>query len=315
MMDLDEISQNFLSQMKEFGAIPFHKCTAKQARIIYDSNSSGQAEDPVMKSIRKESIPVLGGEIDVFIIDPSKKAVSIIVLFHGGGWVVGKASAYLSYATYLSEITHSIVAVVDYRKAPEYPHPVPANDAYQAVRWVDKNMESIAGGRLPLIVCGESAGGNLAAVTVLKAKELGGPKIACQILVCPVMGDDFENNTYNTYGHQLIISKKDMIWFWDQYVPDPSKRKEPYVSPIYAEDLKGLPKTVLITAGHDPLRQEGEDYAGKLIKAGVSVTFKRFEDQMHGFFTWVDFSPVSRAVQQLIGSVILNEVVGDNSTK
>ncbi|AZA93609.1 Lipase 2 [Chryseobacterium nakagawai] len=314
-MTLDKISQNFLAQMRNHGALPFHLCTPEQARIIYDSAPSKIEDQAQIKEINKTTIPVSGGEIDLFVIEPLEEPVSVIVFYHGGGWVIGKASGYISYACYLAKITNSIIVVADYRKAPENSYPIPANDAYETLLWVDNNMGKIAGKRLPLIVCGESAGGNLAAVTVLRAKDSNGPEIACQILACPITNHNFENESYNSHGEQLIISKKDMIWFWDHYVPDVEVRKNSYVSPMYAKNVSGLPRTVIITAEHDPLCQEGEDYAERLINAGVPVTFKRFEGQMHGFFTWVDFSSVSREAQAIISDVILNEVLTESKNK
>ncbi|CAM3171424.1 alpha/beta hydrolase [Chryseobacterium flavum] len=305
-MNLDTISQNVLAQMRAYGAVPFHTCTPEQARLIYDSNSSAVDHESQIKTVKKHLIPVSGGQNEVYVITPFEKPTSVIIFYHGGGWVVGKASGYISYASYLAKKTKSIVVVADYRKAPENPYPIPADDAYNALLWVTENMEKIAGETLPLIICGESAGANLAAVTALRARDSGGPEIACQILACPVTGDNFDNESYNAYGAQLLISKEDMKWFWNHYVPDPNKRKDPYVSPIYAKNLSGLPKTVIITAEYDPLCQEGEDYAVRLIKSGVPVTYKRFEGQMHGFFTWVDISPSSQNAHDIISSQILN---------
>jgi acetyl esterase len=144
---------------------------------------------------------------------------------------------------------------------------------------------------VPLIVAGDSAGGNLSAIMALRARAAGGPSIALQVLVYPVTDCDLESTSYRDPANQLMLSRESMVWFWDHYAPDPEARLHPDASPLRSANLSGLPPAVILTAEHDVLRDEGELYATRLLKAGVPVRHRRFDGQMHGFFTMVDLLP------------------------
>jgi acetyl esterase len=154
-------------------------------------------------------------------------------------------------------------------------------------------MAEIAGGGVPLVVMGDSAGGNLSAVVAQKARGAGGPKIASQVLIYPVTDADLDNDCYTDPENQLLLTRESMVWFWDHYAPDPASRLNPDASPNRATDLTGLAPAIVLTAEHDPLRAEGEAYAERLRDAGVPVELCRFPGQMHGFFTMVGLLPGS----------------------
>lgn len=175
--------------------------------------------------------------------------------------------------------------LVDYRLSPEHRYPVAAEDAYAALRWVAGNVVGIAGADVPLMVAGDSAGGNLAAATVLRARDQEGPAVAMQILVYPVTDADLNYPSYGAKENQLLVTLADMAWFWDQYLPDRSRRREPWASPMRAPSHIGLPPTLLISAEFDATRDDGEAYGEKLRRAGVDVRHKRFAGQIHGFFS------------------------------
>jgi acetyl esterase len=219
----------------------------------------------------------------------------VIVYFHGGGWVIGALPEFETLARTLAEQTGCAVVLVDYRMAPEDRYPAAVEDSWVALQWVDAHLEEIAGARVPLVVAGDSAGGNLAAIMAIRARDAGGPAISLQVLAYPVTDCDLDNETYLDPANQLLLSRDSMIWFWGLYAPDRADREHPDASPARAADHAGLPPAVVLTAEHDVLRQEGEAYAEALRAAGVAVESRRFEGQMHGFFTMVNVLPGSAA--------------------
>jgi len=177
------------------------------------------------------------------------------------------------------------VVSVDYRLAPEHVFPAAVDDAYDALVWA---AGSLADGR-PLVVAGDSAGGNLAAVCALRARDTGGPSLALQLLVFPVTDHDLDRKSYHQYdGNELILNRRDMAWFWEHYAPDPAARANPYASPLRATDLSGLPPAYIVTAEHDPLRDEVFGYADRLRAAGVPVEHRHYAEEIHAFFSFVN---------------------------
>jgi acetyl esterase len=190
-----------------------------------------------------------------------------------------------------------VVVGPSYRLAPEYRYPTAVQDAWTALRWAAASTSRItgdgAGPPLPLIVAGESAGGNLAAVVARRSAERGGPGVLLQVLICPVTDSDTGSLSYTDPANQLLLDRDEMIWFWDQYVPDPAARRHPDASPLQAVFFNGVPPAVILTAEHDVLRDEGELYAMRLVQAGVPAEHRRFAGQIHGFLGRVGVLPGS----------------------
>ncbi|HVT68582.1 MAG TPA: alpha/beta hydrolase, partial [Trebonia sp.] len=233
----------------------------------------------------------------------------------------------------LAQRTGCVVVMVDYRLAPEYRFPTAVDDSWAALEWVAARIPELTGGTgpeqavpageavpaeetvlaeqtvpaeetVPLIVAGDSAGGNLAAVMALRARAEGGPTLAAQVLVYPVTDCDLDTTSYRDPENALLLPRESMIWFWDHYAPDPAARTHPDASPLRAPDLSGLPPAVVVTAEHDVLRDEGELYAARLLKAGVPVRQRRFDGQMHGFFANVDVLPGAAACLDYLTAAI-----------
>jgi acetyl esterase len=177
-----------------------------------------------------------------------------------------------------------VVVSVDYRLAPEHKFPAAVEDAYAATRWVANNISTVQGDPARIAVGGDSSGGNLAAAVTLMARDRGEPSLIYQILVCPVTNHDFNTLSYQEYADGYLLTKNSMVWFWNHYLKDDNDGRHPYASPLQAQDLSGLPPALIITAEYDPLRDEGEAYAARLQKAGVSVVTKRYDGMIHGFF-------------------------------
>ena len=178
-----------------------------------------------------------------------------------------------------------------YRLAPEYRFPTAVEDSWAALQWIAGHLTEIAGEPVPLIVAGDSAGGNLAAVVAQRALDRGGPAVELQVLIYPVTDWDLDTTSYLDPANQPLLSRDPMSWYWDHYAPDHEARAHPDASPLRGTRLAGLAPAVILTAEHDLLRDEGELYATLLLRAGVPVRHRRFAGQMHGFFTMIGLLP------------------------
>ncbi|WP_367897614.1 alpha/beta hydrolase [Leptospira sp. WS58.C1] len=269
------------------GLTGFTQGSVQERREGYSAIGELLGEGPLVKEILDFSIPSKDGSVFIKNYIPRTEPKSKILYFHGGGWVVGRLKDFDPFARKLAEITSSIVSLVDYRLAPEFPFPLPLEDAYTSLEWISNQKENIWKD-LPLVVAGDSAGGNLAASTIMRAKELFGPKIDLQILIYPVTETICNTDSYKEFEFGPGLTKKDMEWFIAQYLPDPNTRSDPKASPLFQKDWKDLPPAIVFIADIDPLRDDGKLYAEKLTEAGVSVLFKEFKGYTHGFFTKVN---------------------------
>jgi acetyl esterase len=298
-MALDEATGALLAQMAESGMPPLHEMTPVQARGLGASLLEMYGPGPEVGEVTDESVPVDGGAITVRVLTPRTEPRAVIVYYHGGGWVIGALDEFETLARQLVDRTGATVLLVDYRLAPEYRYPTAAEDAWAALQWAEAYRQE-HGLSVPLVVAGDSAGGNLSAIVAQRAKTEGGPRLAAEVLVYPVTDADVDNGSYTDPANQLMLSRDSMIWFWDHYAPDAASRTNPDASPLQAQDLTGLPPAVVVTAEHDPLRDEGEAYAEKLRAAGVPVVHRRFDGQMHGFFTMVNVLPGAAAAMDFV---------------
>jgi acetyl esterase len=292
---VDEATSALLAQMADSGIKPLHEMTPEEARALGGALREMYGPGPEVGAVTEHAVPVQGGTIPVRVYAPAGPAPALIVYYHGGGWVIGALDEFDTLARQMVDRTGAAVVLVDYRLAPEHRYPVAAEDAWAALRWAGEHLEELAGSRVPLIVAGDSAGGNLSAVVAQRARAENGPDISLQVLIYPVTDCDLDNASYTDPANQLLLSRAAMIWFWDHYAPDPQDRKNPDASPLRAADLSGLPPAVVLTAEHDPLCDEGEAYADKLRAAGVPVQHQRFDGQMHAFFTMVNVLPGAAA--------------------
>jgi acetyl esterase len=292
-MALDEATTALLTQMAASGAKPLHEMTPEEARALTASLGEMYGAGPAVHAVRDEQVPVEGGQILVRVVTPTERPHGVLVYYHGGGWVLGAVPEFDTLGKVLAQRTGMTTVLVDYRLAPEHRYPTPIEDSWKALQWISDNRDTLGDG--PLVICGDSAGGNIAAVLAQRAKAAGAPEIDLQVLVYPVTDADMDTGSYHDPANQLMLSRQTMVWFWDHYAPDVASRKEPDASPLKAEDLSGLPPALVLTAEHDPLRDEGEAYARRLAWAGVPVDHRRFGGQMHGFFTMVNLLPGSAA--------------------
>ena len=214
---------------------------------------------------------------------PKDRPQPALIYFHGGGWVIGDLESHDQLCRALANATPSIVVTVDYRLAPEHKFPAAVEDAIAPTGWIAGNAARLGIDAARLAVAGDSAGGNLAAVVSLDARDRGGPRLVHQVLIYP--GTDMRMGwpSLERHAQQLPLTRAGMHWFVAHYLRSEADKADWRASPLMASSLENLPPALVITAGFDPLCDEGEAYAAALRKAGVRVAHERFEGQIHGF--------------------------------
>ena len=250
-----------------------------------------------------KEIPVQGGQIHARIYTPNtgKTAYPVIVYYHGGGWVIANLDTYNASAQGLANQVEAVVVSVAYRQAPEHKFPTAHNDCYAAYEWAVKNAASIKGDPKKVAVVGESAGGNLACAVSMMARDKGFQLPVYQVLVYPIAGYDFNTPSYQENDSTKPLSSGLMKWFFDKYLNSPAEGKNPMVSLVTA-NLKGLPRTTIVSAQYDPLRSEGETLADNLQKAGVEVKRKLYDGTTHEFFGMAAVLPEAKDAQAMVSS-------------
>ncbi len=208
----------------------------------------------------------------------------IAVYFHGGGWVLGDCDSHDKGVRALTNASQCLSVSVEYRRAPESPFPAAIDDCFGALRWVAENAAALGGDASRIAVAGDSAGGNLAAACALLAKAEGGPALAFQLLIYPVLDSDMTTKSYREHADALVLNRARMEYFWNLYVPDVALRTDWRAAPMRAPDLSGLPPALIIGSGLDPLYSEGVAYAERLREAGVEAGHMPFPRMAHAFF-------------------------------
>jgi acetyl esterase len=259
--------------------------TPAQIRAGFNNNRMLPASlEPVGRAYH-EQIPVDGGMITLRVYEPAGVGPFPVVLWmHGGGWVVGSLEENDHVCRRICKEAAAVVVSVDYRLAPEATFPTAAEDTYAALCWVAANGERLNADTTRIAVGGESAGGNLATVAALISRDRGGPAIAFQVLISPVVGAPSDNRpSYQEFAEGYFLTRESMEWFFEHYPNQPADLDNPYLLPLRASDLSGLPPALVITAEYDVLRDEGEAYAARLAEAGVPCELVRYDGQIHGF--------------------------------
>lgn len=249
-----------------------------------------------VKKVRDDKIPIPSQHkipVRIFIPDDSKP-LPLIVYFHRGGWVFGNLEEADPVCRKLANHIGAVVMAVEYRLAPENPFPIPLEDCFAATQWAAEHASQFSADNNRLIVLGESAGGNLAAAVALMAKEFGGPKIAAQVLIYPAIDSKINDKAYKDCQDQQFLTRDAMIFFWDAYLQRPENYTNPFASPNLAPNLHQMPPALIITAEHDPLKQEAEQYGLKLSRAGNQVVLRCFPSVIHGFIDLPCYDEVSK---------------------
>lgn len=275
-------ARQLVEENHELGVMPRHNMTPAEAREVMKKLPAPAYKH--VNEVRELSVRTTSGQLGARLYRHDPGATGTVLFLHGGGWVTGGLDSSDALCRGLAQESGCTILSLDYRLAPEHPFPAALDDTWDT-------LSQLADGQLagipapgPIAVAGMSAGGNLAAVVALLAREAGGPPIAYQLLIVPVLDCDLDRPSYLENASGLGLETEEMRWFWQHYLPDAEVRRDWRASPIRADDLRGLPAASIVVAECDPLRDEGEAYAARLHAAGVDVVCTRWSGAHHGFF-------------------------------
>jgi acetyl esterase/lipase len=260
-----------------------HLLPVEEARRNYEADLAAVGPGEDVAAVRDHRVPVDGGEIALREFRPAASMPPAVVYLHGGGWLLGSIASHQAVCRRLANASGAAVFSVGYRRAPEWRFPTAVEDGYAATHWVAQHAERLGLMAGRLAVAGDSAGGNLATVVAALARDRGGPALALQVLAYPVTTTDLSIGFDDDY-ERFFLWRDELRWHQDNYLPDPSHRNDPRVSPLDHGDLHALPAALILTAQCDPLHAQGELYAGALEQAGVRVEHRQWPGAVHGFF-------------------------------
>lgn len=288
-MPLHPQCKALLDQMAALGGKPMEEMTPVELRTNRaESATAFQAlagPPQAVARVENRAIPGPAQPIPIRVYWPETgRKLPVLVYFHGGGWVIGNLDQVDAQCRALANGAQCVVVNVDYRLAPEHKFPAAADDAYAVVRYVAEHAAEFDADPSRIAVGGDSAGGNLATVVCLMARDGRGPKIAFQLLVYPVTDYDDDRPSSHEFAEGYLLTRGAMGYFWGHYVASPEEGRSPHASPLNAKSLAGLPPAMVLTAECDPIRDQGEAYARRLQEAGVPVTMKRYAGAIHVFF-------------------------------
>ncbi len=288
---LDPDAAAVFKAFQEAGRPPYETVSPAEARELYlKGRFVSNPEPPELASVEPLTIPSPAGSIPARIYTPTelRKVNGLapgLVFFHGGGWVIGDLDSHDVVCRKLADEGELMVVSVDYRLAPEHKFPAAVDDAIAATKWIAENAKRFGIDASRLMVGGDSAGGNLAAVVTISARDGNGPDIAGQVLIYPAIDFAMTHPSHREPETSILLTHSVILWFRDHYLNGAADVGDWRASPARAGTLIGLPPAYVLTAGADPLRDEGDDYARRLKEAGVAVTHRTFPGQFHGFFT------------------------------
>jgi acetyl esterase len=287
-MSLDPQADFILGLVKTAGLPELWQLTPDQAREQYMLRVAKLAEkEPIFRS-HDRRIPGPSSDLPIRIYEPREakpgERFPVLVWFHGGGFVIGNLDTHDHACRALATQADCLVVAVDYRLAPEFKFPAAVDDSMAALRWLALHAPEIGGDPTRLAVGGDSAGGNLAAVCAILARNDGYPRLAHQLLIYPCTAPEPETPSHRKFAEGYLLTRNTVTWFYKQYVRSAREFNDFRFAPLVAEDLSDLPPALVLVAGYDPLRDEGVDYAKRLIVSGNRVTLVNYEGMIHGFY-------------------------------
>lgn len=291
-------TQAFLDQLKAMAGPKIRDLPADIARQVFSASTMMfEAEAPALAKIENLMVPGPAGNVPVRLYDPAPGADGgpVLVFFHGGGWVIGDLNTHNSLCAEIAKQLGIRVVSVDYRLAPEHQFPAAYEDSLAVVEWVATSPTVLARSVTGLLVAGDSAGGNLAAVIAQSLKGRANINLMAQFLIYPATDMVGEYESYARYGEGFLLERADMDYFTNAYAPTAEQRADLRASPLRAPDLRGLPPAVIVTCGLDPLLEQGRAYADKLKSAGVPVWYHEAAGQIHGCFNLRKMIPSAQA--------------------
>jgi acetyl esterase len=288
---LDPDAAFVFKAFQEAGRPAYETLSPDEAREYYrQARFISNPEPPELKSVAPFAIPAPHGSIPGRIYTPNKLRQTdglapCLVFFHGGGWVIGDLDTHDVVCRKLADEGQLIVISIDYRRAPEHKFPAAVDDAIAATAWIAAHAKEFGIDAARLLVGGDSAGGNLATVVAIAARDGNGPAISGQVLIYPATDFTMAHPSHSEPETSILLTHSVIRWFRDHYLNGTADVHDWRASPALAKTLVGLPPAYVLTAGADPLRDEGDEYAARLKEAGVAVTHRTFPGQFHGFFT------------------------------
>jgi acetyl esterase len=304
-MPLDPQVQAFLKLVEDEGFRGFWPMTPEEARAV--SALAAWRLPPPKPVAKTEDVtaPGPGGEIPLRIYTPEGGGpFPVFVYYHGGGWTIGDIPSHNGISAEIAHAANCQVVSVGYRLAPEHKFPAAPEDCFAATAWVFEHAKAFGGDPRRIAVGGDSAGGNLAAVVCLMARDRRAFRPVLQVLVYPATDHGFNWPSLRENAEGFLLSRNDMTWFWDHYLAQPEDALKPYAVPMRAADLRGLPPARILTAQYDPLRDEGEAYARRLRDAGVPVILTRYDGMIHAFLAQTAIFDKARDAIAEIGSAL-----------
>jgi acetyl esterase len=287
-MPLDPQIEFVVGLVKQANAPEFWQLTPDQAREQYLLRVDKlKVREPIHR-VADRRIPGPGSDIGLRIYTPREpgpgERLPVLLWYHGGGFVIGNLDTHDSACRMLANQADCLVVAVDYRLAPEYKFPAAVEDCEAALRWVASHAGEIGGDPARLAVGGDSAGANLATVVAMLARDAGSPKLAFQLLVYPCVAPEPETPSHHKFAQGYVLTRNTVTWFYKLYLRSQADRRDFRFAPLIADDLSNLPPALVLVAGYDPLRDEGVDYAKRLVDAGNRVRLSNYEGAIHGFF-------------------------------
>ena len=312
--ELHSQAEDLLHELSEAGVPPMYRLSVENARETYRDLAVPEGEPESVEHVINTEIAGPNGSIPIRVYVPASDSTEApqptLAFFHGGGWVVGDLPTYDLTCRVLANAADCVIASVEYRRAPEDPFPAALEDCYAAVTWLASSPDlgdvEIDSNRIA--VGGDSAGGTLAAGVTLVARARGGPGLIHQLLVYPATNHGFDTESYTENAKGYFMTRSDMERFWNDYLEISSDGRHPYASPLRASDFDDLPPATVLTAGFDPLRDEGRAYADRLEAAGVPVTRFEYDDMIHGFLMMLNDPEWDRAHEAI------NDLAGELQT-
>ena len=286
-MALDPQLKTILDQIASLGGPPIQELGVTAARALLDNFAALGGPAAEVARVEDRTFAGPAGDVPVRIYRPTPEAgpQPVLLWFHGGGWVLGSIDGSDRTCRDLAVQAGVVVVSVGYRLAPEHPYPSGVDDCFAALVWVVTAAGDLGVDPTRVAVGGDSAGANLAAVVALAARDRGGPAVHFQLLVYPITDALMTYPSVRHNGQGYLLTDDSMKWFVELYLGDHGDPKDPLVSPIYADDLSGLPPALVITAEFDPLRDEGEAYGARLQQGHVAAKVSRYDGMIHGFFS------------------------------
>jgi len=305
-MPLHPQAEAFLAAVNAAGSADVSNVPVEQLRQTMEAGTALTGPQEPVAMVRDIQAQGPAGNIPVrlYYAEAPGQPPPVIVYFHGGGWVTGSIQTHDRVCRALANASQAVVASVEYRCAPEHVFPAAIDDSIAATCWLAANASQYQLDPQRFAVAGDSAGGNLAASVAISCRDDGGPDLVQQTLIYPVTNNDFQTRSYRRNATGYYLTRADMQWFWQQYLPDGGTSHRGYLAAPLTADLHRLPPAVVITAGYDPLCDEGEAYAAKLKEAGTATTLTRFDGMIHGFIRRPATFDAATAAMQQIGAAL-----------